>query len=345
MQGISLLNFIPIPIRLYLDKKKSLPTKYIWSMGYSLLSDESPFRKAIYSGYSTYDTNRFLDPSYYIKHILRDGDIVWVAERYVENFAKKVLPRLESHVGLVITDGDESFPSLLKGKEDLERFIEDDRILTIFAQNFNGTYKSNKIYNLPIGLDFHSRNRKNGYFWDNTQLTAQEQEAELEEIISSAPSANQRMERIFVDFHLSDRKIYDGSTRKEIFETIYDPEIMDVAETHMKRKDLWQRKTGFLFTVSPHGTGLDCHRTWEDLLLGCIVIVKSSALDPLYDDLPVVIIKDWTEITKKNMAKWKNEYMSMLDEKQYLEKLTMKWWMTFLRGKTTDALKTRKGPG
>jgi len=49
--------------------------------------------------------------------------------------------------------------------------------------------------------------------------------------------------------------------------------------TRLQRHDLWKKKTTYAFSVSPHGNGLDCYRTWEDLVLGCIVIVKTSVLD------------------------------------------------------------------
>jgi hypothetical protein len=51
----------------------------------------------------------------------------------------------------------------------------------------------------------------------------------------------------------------------------------------------------YAFVISPHGNGLDCHRTWEALCLGCIVIVKKSPIDTLYTDLPVLIIDNWSD--------------------------------------------------
>ena len=44
------------------------------------------------------------------------------------------------------------------------------------------------------------------------------------------------------------------------------------------------------YAHSPPGHGLDCHRTWEALSLGCIVLVQASPLDGLFAhwQLPVV---------------------------------------------------------
>ena len=51
------------------------------------------------------------------------------------------------------------------------------------------------------------------------------------------------------------------------------------------------------FVLSPHGHGLDCHRTWQVLLLGSFPIVASSSLDSVYDGLPVVIVSRWEDLS------------------------------------------------
>jgi hypothetical protein len=53
---------------------------------------------------------------------------------------------------------------------------------------------------------------------------------------------------------------------------------------------LWIHHVCYAFEICPRGNGLDCHRTWEALLLRSIPIVRTSTLDPLYEGFPVVII-------------------------------------------------------
>ena len=55
------------------------------------------------------------------------------------------------------------------------------------------------------------------------------------------------------------------------------------------RQVLWEAHGDYAFVASPRGLGLDTHRTWEALFLGSIVIVRSSSIDELFEDLPVVI--------------------------------------------------------
>ena len=42
---------------------------------------------------------------------------------------------------------------------------------------------------------------------------------------------------------------------------------------------------------------MDCHRTWEALLCGCIPIVRSSVFRELFDGLPVLIVDKWEDVT------------------------------------------------
>ncbi len=57
---------------------------------------------------------------------------------------------------------------------------------------------------------------------------------------------------------------------------------------------------------SPVGNGRDCHRTWELLFFGVVPIVRTSTLDALYDNLPVIIVSEWSAVSepKKLESKW-----------------------------------------
>ena len=114
--------------------------------------------------------------------------------------------------------------------------------------------------------------------------------------------------------------------RRSIFREIIKTGLVDHTKK-LSRNKLWRIKGQYAFSVSPWGNGLDCHRTWEDLVLGCIVIVKKSALDPLYKGLPVVIVQDWSEITKENLAKWFDLYHDASENPEYRKRLTNAFWI------------------
>ncbi|WIA13152.1 hypothetical protein OEZ85_006744 [Tetradesmus obliquus] len=53
----------------------------------------------------------------------------------------------------------------------------------------------------------------------------------------------------------------------------------------------------YKFVLSPVGNGVDAHRTWEALLAGSIPVVESSVRDSMYEGLPVLIVKSWSELS------------------------------------------------
>lgn len=56
------------------------------------------------------------------------------------------------------------------------------------------------------------------------------------------------------------------------------------------------------FCLSPPGNGLDCHRTWEALYLGCYpILLRSTLTEKLYSDLPTVLVNDYNEITESRL--------------------------------------------
>jgi hypothetical protein len=96
------------------------------------------------------------------------------------------------------------------------------------------------------------------------------------------------------------------SARKPAYDYFKDKDFCHVTGRMSVESYLWN-VVHAKFVVSPHGNGLDCHRTWEALYLGVIPIVKTSSLDQLYEDLPVLIVDDWSDVTREFLeTKWKN---------------------------------------
>ena len=69
----------------------------------------------------------------------------------------------------------------------------------------------------------------------------------------------------------------------------------------------------YKFCLSPPGRGVDTHRTWEALMVGTIPIMMSTSLDILFENLPVIIVKDWNEINEEFLNK---EYQK-IHKKEY----------------------------
>lgn len=308
-------------------------TETVWGLGIASTCDIGPCGPACFQ-------QTYWDPipNYQDSDLdkLKPGDTVWIKSRFVPYFAKEVLKKIKVPVVIVITEGDESFPSKFKTSMDVDSFINSEKIIHIFTQNCDLKEANKKVGYVPIGVDFHSIATRPGFWGENGSPLVQE--AALKEILKGLKPTPLRKKRAFVDFQHNDsirhggdnRHLEFGEDRATIFKRVSDSGLVDHGP-RMKRSDLWKTKGQYAFSISPHGNGLDCHRTWEDLVLGCIVIVKTSPIDPIYEGLPVVIVKDWSEITQENMEAWLKKYGDVFSNKSYREKLTNAHWVNKIR--------------
>jgi hypothetical protein len=78
--------------------------------------------------------------------------------------------------------------------------------------------------------------------------------------------------------------------------------------TLLTKDEYFEQLKEHQFSTSPSGIGLDCFATWEILLAGCIPIVPSSTLNPMFVDLPVWVVEDWTEVNDTSVALKSKEF-------------------------------------
>ncbi len=94
----------------------------------------------------------------------------------------------------------------------------------------------------------------------------------------------------------------------------------------------------FRFVASPRGGGVDCHRTWEALYVGTIPIITRSHISHMFEDLPVLIIDDWKQITREFLE----EKFKEITSKTYnLDKLYADYWFEKIRKIQTEARKKK----
>ena len=61
------------------------------------------------------------------------------------------------------------------------------------------------------------------------------------------------------------------------------------------------------FVLSPAGNGVDCHRTWEALLMGAVPIVPSGfALSALQQTSPLMMTDNFLTLSPDELRNWKH---------------------------------------
>jgi hypothetical protein len=310
------------------------PTRWVWSRGIALGCDHNGgllFVRGQRGGRAAlrFDARAF--------ERVRDGDLVWMRSTALSQFVREALPRIHGRFALLTGDEDWSLPSRFARSQEL---LDSPQLVYWFTQNLDRAEPHPKLRPLPIGLDFHTISQ--GPRWGQPQATPRAQEAELEQIRAHMPPTEHRPLLAHADFHFRKRRRHEfGDDRESVERQLArNPSVVFQAEK-LPRRELWREKTRYAFVVSPHGNGLDCHRTWESLVLGNIVIVKRSSIDALYHGLPVVIVDDWREISARSLRRWHATHAGAFQRPETLERLTNRYWLERARHLLGAALGSR----
>jgi hypothetical protein len=247
-------------------------------------------------------------------HNIVNNSIVYICNTAIPNFIK-YFSTIDKKIILVSGDSDETvYEDLFDSYNDFLNFIESDKIIVWFSQNC--TIKHNKIQKMPIGLDYHSNQNITNY------LNPKQQENMIIDIINNSKKFDQRIIKAYSNFHFFMTTKY-GYDRLDAYHNI-PRELVYYENQRTERELTYYFQSKFAFVISPHGNGYDCHRTWEALILGCIPIVKTSNLDELYDDLPVLIVKFWSDISYELLV---NTIINFKNKNFNYDKLKLKYWI------------------
>lgn len=237
------------------------------------------------------ETHKRIDPTK-----VQPGDVIFVKTDLLSDFFTKIHPRIRHPYKLLTHNSDHGIPGRCIS------FLDDPKLLAWHGTNVEIYHP--KLHPIPIGL----ANR----YWPhgNVDLLDELRKQPFQKSIllylnfaqETFPTERTRI------YHLFHNQPYCFSPPKK---RIFPEYLLDLGQS--------------CFILSPRGNGLDCHRTWESLWMGAIPIVKSSAMDPMYDHLPVLIVHDWNEITEEFLQQKWVEFS--LKEFQ-TEKLFIDYWIS-----------------
>jgi hypothetical protein len=250
---------------------------------------------------------------------IQENSTVYVCTTAIPNLLKN-MDKIKHRFILVTGDADEEvFEHVFESEEDFITFIENDKIVHWFVQNCVSVHK--KITNLPIGLDYHTLASKTTSWGE--QKSPVEQEKQLMELKRTAKSFDQRDKKCYINFSAPPASYHYSYDRASALKDI--PENLCKKEKESEnRYTCWKNQTEYAFVVSPFGNGMDCHRTWEALALGCIPIVTASGMDPMFEGLPVLIVNNWSEVTGELLEDTVAKFKAMTFD---YDKLKLQYWV------------------
>ena len=252
---------------------------------------------------------------------VQENNTIYIKSDYLYEFSK-IIDIIPNKFILLSGCSDYTIPNDVFNEEEFLKFINNDKIIHWYVQNL--VYNHKKITNLPIGLDYHTIYNHNNHEW-GPQMYPIIQENELLQIKNESKHFSERIPKCYANFHFSINTKY-GYDRKDALEKI-DKNLVFYENNKLKRIDNWKTQSQYSFVISPHGNGLDCHRTWEAIILGCIPIVKTSCIDSLYNDLPVLILFDWNDVNEELLL----NTIQLFKEKDFnYNKLTLDYWINLI---------------
>lgn len=264
------------------------------------------------------------DYSYLINMInmnkMFDGISIYVCSDLLQYFVKQILPKINKNFILVSGDSDLCVPKETLTYQEFSILINSVFLLKWVSQNTQ-LQNNPKIIQMPIGLDYHTIGNNPSHKW---KLKAENhlpfyQEETLLKIKSNSNPFYERIPKIYVNFSLTNDRFGDRvNSVKSISK-----DLIVLNNSFTKRTFNWQIMSTYMFVLSPFGNGMDCHRTWEALCLGCIPIVKAPNFKKMFENLPVLIVDNWSEVNKELLLKTITEFKQRTFN---YEKLSLKYW-------------------
>lgn len=194
-----------------------------------------------------------------------------------------------------------------------------------------------KLRQIPIGMDYHTIYANTTHPWINPLSPAEpslttpvaQESILVEQIRATMTPFYQRKIRIYSNVMLCLDRFNDRvSAIREI-----PSDLVFQQACFLPRTMIWKSMKEYAFVLSPFGNGMDCHRTWEALLCGCIPVVRTSVFDELFEGLPVLIVKNWSDVSLNLLVATMAEFKDKLDKKELrYEKLELAYYTKMFAG-------------
>lgn len=222
------------------------------------------------------------------------GDIIYVTPGALTYFFSKIHPKINVKYILLTHNSDLSFPGQFAS------LLNDDKLALWITTN-NTLPDCPKMVSIPIGIA--NRYWAHGDIFSFNKICQKECKKKHLLIMNFLAHTNLKVRKPLLNYFSSKPFCYHARVEKLI------PYLTTMKESY--------------YVLSPFGNGLDCHRTWEALLLGAIPIVESSAIDNLFNDLPVLIVDSFFNLDKALLERELSKF-SVQEFKK--EKVFFQYW-------------------
>jgi len=201
-----------------------------------------------------------------ISEELQSAKVIFVNTWTLDKFFRKIFPLLTKKYIFISHNSDMALTDAHSP------YLDNDKVIKWYSQNCACSHS--KAFPLPIGLGNQQYPHGNVELV-NSIIGSNIQKEQL--IFKNFSTGTNYSKRTAVDIITSNNGIYMSAPmiQREYFESI----------------------AKSIFCISPPGNGVDCHRIWECLYFKTIPIVEDDPCFNRLKHLPILFIKDWSEVT------------------------------------------------
>lgn len=182
-------------------------------------------------------------------------------------------------------------------------------IVKWFAEN--AVYDHPNLISIPLGLENHVGSSK-GKFTNHQWLSNN-----IEDLFN-----NEKDDTIYCNWNNNTNQ----EIRIPIIEQLKQNQIQFVLESGLSYETYCTNMSQHKFILCPPGNGIDTHRLWEALYLGCIPITLKHRIYNEYK-LPILQVNNWSEVTWDNLDMFFKQWCN----KWPFEQLNMQYWINLIK--------------
>jgi hypothetical protein len=225
---------------------------------------------------------------------IKQAKKIFVYSHILKYFFDNIFPKLIVPFTLISHNGDDGITP------DMLQYLDSPKLKRWYCQN--RYIKHEKIFSLPIGIGNSQ--------WPHGNITLLKQIRE-----SVINKTNLVYKNFSIDTNSSKRKYCDTVTCTN---GIYMSPPCNIV-------DNWMLTANSIYSIAPHGNGIDSHRIWECLYLNTIPIVEYHECFSQFTDLPILFVDDYAAITYNYLESEKQRFNN-----KNITKLDLNYWQKMI---------------
>lgn len=215
--------------------------------------------------------------------------------------------------GNIIYPPDKNLKMLITGHSDYP--ITDDLVDLYNPKIWFGTNKQttkSNVYSLPLGITNNTNESDLHPIYGNIDCMINV----MKEYVNNK---NLVYMNINISTYPAERQLVWDLFKDKVWVT-----VGQIENTIEGRTNFLRDIKAHTFVLCPRGNGIDTHRLWETLYMGSIPIIRKDIGYTEFEELPICIINNWSDITLEFLESEKNR---IINTNYNLEKLKISYWI------------------